>query len=157
MLFPSALLITLSAPTLPLSHLLLPSNSFFFPSSFASAPCSSTLDHIWTSPAALRQSQPCCSSSGCGCQRKAVADIEQNLPQNIGASGCLLLLEGAVVANIVLLCESGLPHARYTEKLWGILMQNSKKSPMNVGNWFLQASSEYSSFHGGEQKAYTWQ
>lgn len=114
---------------------------FFSPSYFASAPSSSTLHHIRPSPVALCQSQPCCSSSGCGGgtlpQWGSVASTEQNLPQNTVASRCPLGLEGAIVANIVLPCESGLMHARYTEKLWSILLQNSNKSPMNVGNWFL--------------------
>lgn len=53
-LFPSALLITLSAPTLPLSHLLLPSNWFFFAFLFCLCP-----RFLHSGPCLA---QPCCPS-----------------------------------------------------------------------------------------------
>lgn len=146
------LLLLLSLCPISSYYLILLVFSFLFcpcPQFLHSAPC-------WAQPCCSLPSQPCCSSSRCGCQRRGVAGTEQKLPQNTAASRCPLWLEGAVLANIVLPCESALMHARYTEKLWSIFLQNSKKSLMNVGNWFPQASSEYSSFHGGKKKAYTW-
>lgn len=96
----------------------------------------------------LCQPQPCCSSSGCGCQRGSVANAEQNLPKKLhlpdlssvagrnSCSKCCITLWVRIDTHQV--HREAVKH--FAAKL--------KKFPLNVGNLFLQASSEYSSSHG---------
>lgn len=87
------------------------------------------------------------------------------LPQGVGVGGSVANTEQNLSQNMVagdVLCgwKEQLEQIRYylasqdwcmpgTQRSYeAFCCKTLNKPPMNVGNWFLQASSEYSSFHG---------